>query len=86
VARHEDHVLIRHLVGNGYGLFRITSVIAYLKLKFLAFNTTFGIDVGDRHLGAAPKLLTKRGVLTGHRACSSDDDIRPSAHGECRQH
>jgi hypothetical protein len=77
VAVHEDDLLVHHLVGDGDGLFRIAGVVADFELQFLAEHATLGVDVGDRHFGALADLVTRRGVLTGHRAGDGHQMIGP---------
>jgi hypothetical protein len=78
--------LLTICVGDGDGLFRIAGVVADFELQLLAEDAALGVDVGDGHLGALADLVTRRGVLTGHRAGDGHQMIGPGvAAGEGQQ-
>ena len=64
-----------HLVGDRDRLLRIAGVVADLEHQLLAEHAALGVDVLDRHLGAALHLLAESGVLTGHRTGGGDHDV-----------
>ena len=69
--------LFDHRVGHRNGLLRVAGIVADFELELLAEDTALGVDVGDCHLRALADLVTRRGVLTGHRAGNGDQVIGP---------
>ena len=63
----KDGLFSDHVVCRRHRLLRIASVIGDDQVEFFAEHPTLGVDVGDRHLGAALHLLAERGVGTGDR-------------------
>ena len=82
VAGHEDDLVGDHLVGDGRRLLGIAGIVADLQHELLAVHAAGGVDVLDRHLGAALHLLAEGGILAGHRPDRGDLDLRKS---RCRR-
>ena len=71
----KNDLLPDHVVGRRDRLFRIARVVRDDQVEFLAEHPALGVDVGDRHLGAALHLLAERGIRAGERADHGDRDI-----------
>ena len=71
----EGDLLVDHLVGDGDRLLRLAGVVADLQHQAVAEHAAGGVDVGDRHFGAASHLLAENGVLAGHRPGGADKQV-----------
>ena len=71
----KDDLLADHVVGRRDRLLRIASVVGDDQVELLAEHAALGVDVGDRHLGAALHLLAERGIRAGDRPDHRDRDV-----------
>ena len=63
----KNHLFPDHVIGRRHRLLRVASVVGDDQFEFLAEHPALGIDVGDRHLGAALHLFANRGIRAGDR-------------------
>ena len=71
----KDDLLADNVVGRGDRLLWIARVVRDNQIKLFAEHPALGVDVGDRHLGAALHLLAKRGIRAGDRPDHRDRDV-----------
>ena len=72
---HENDVLVNHVVRDRDRLLRVAGIVADLELDLLAIDAALGVQVLDRHLGAALHLIAENGILAGHRSGRRDHHI-----------
>ena len=75
----EYNAVADQLVGDRYGLSRVTGVVGKRQKNPLPEDAAVGIDIGDRHLGALLDLLTAEDVLSGKRTGGRDQNLGPGA-------
>ncbi len=66
VDKHD--ALSDNFVGRGHRLLRIASVVGQDHFELLTEHAALGVDIGDRHLGAALHLFSDNGIRAGDRA------------------
>ena len=78
----EDHTVADQLLGGGDRLLGIAEVVRRDEPHLLAEDAAGGVDVGHGQLRATLHLLAVPGILSRHRACHADQDVRPSGPAE----
>ena len=81
---HEHDPVVDHLVGDRDRLLRIAGIVADLERQLLAEHAALGVEVLDRHLGAALHLIAEDRILSRHRSGGGDRDLRLRSAGRQR--
>jgi hypothetical protein len=63
------------LAGEGHRLFGVAEVVAHDQLDILAEDAPLGVEIRDRHPGAAFKLLAAPSHRAGHRTGDGNSDL-----------
>ena len=71
----EDDAVARQLARQRHRLIGVAEVVADDQLDLLAEHAALGVEILDRHLGAALIPLAGPGVDAGHRAGRADPDL-----------
>ena len=58
----EHHLLSDHVVRRSNRLLWIAGIVGDNKITLLSEHSTLGVDIGNRHFGAARHLLAQRGI------------------------
>jgi hypothetical protein len=70
----EHHLLSHHFVCRRNRLLGIAGIVRDNEVELFAEHPAFGVDVGNRHLGAARHLLAESGIRAGDRPDHRDRD------------
>ena len=71
----EHHLFSDHFVCRRNRLLGIARIVRENEIEPFTEHPTLGVDVGDRHLGAAHHLLARSGLRAGDRPDHRDRDI-----------
>ena len=70
------------LAGERHRLIGVAEIVAHNEIDVLAEDAASGVEIRDRHPGAALVLLAVPRVIAGHRAGRGDQNVRPSGRPE----
>ena len=74
----EDDAVADQLVCGGDRLIGVAEVVAHDELDLLAEDAALGVEIRDRHPGAALELLAEPSLTAGHWAGHTDQNFRAS--------
>ncbi|MNZ81187.1 hypothetical protein D3C78_998460 [compost metagenome] len=77
--------VVHHFVRNRDRLFRVTGIIIFYDLQFLAFDSAFGINVCNRLFCTCKFLIAILRYRTGHRTDNGHFNICLSHRAKCQR-
>ncbi|CSH42242.1 Uncharacterised protein [Shigella sonnei] len=86
MTNHIFNAVVNDFVRHRNRLFRVTGIVIFYDLQFVAFNAAFSVDIRNRLLCAGKLLVTVLRNRTGHCAHDRDFNIFCQSHiAECQR-